>query len=172
MSKIIFQDIDGPLIPLRMYFIGGRPFNQQVGSFIYDPVAVWMIKHLCQKFDAKVVLNSAHNECSYEAMKKQADFNGLGDVIHQDLKTKFPNTPDRLSAIEEWLSRHEDITEWIVIDDMPVDSSRNVAHSRQVPINYNIGMTVESFKHACHLFGETLSPIIGVGQNNYFSHKE
>lgn len=170
--RIIFLDIDGPLIPLRMYFNGNRPFNTEYGSFVYDPIAVAMIKTLASKFDAKVVFNSAHNENPAHIMLHQATFNGLKDVMHTDIITQFPHTPDRLSAIETWLKEHSEVTEWIVIDDMPVDSSRNIAHSRQVPINYSLGMTMDSFQKACELFGEKISPIIGIGQNNYFSYKE
>lgn len=33
--KVIFQDIDGPLIPGRMYFAGGRIMNADKTAFIY-----------------------------------------------------------------------------------------------------------------------------------------
>ena len=86
--NIIFQDIDGPLIPLRMYFGGSRPFNLQAGSFVYDPVAVGMLNHLCEKFGARVVFNSAHNENPHDRMKHQGTVNGL-KYLHDDCKTDY-----------------------------------------------------------------------------------
>lgn len=86
--RIIFQDIDGPLIPLRMYFSGNRPFANDPGSFVYDPVAVAMINHLCEQFGAKVVFNTAHNENPPEIMFKQGHFNGFKH-LHDDIQTDY-----------------------------------------------------------------------------------
>jgi hypothetical protein len=156
-KRIIFQDIDGPLIPLRLFYRGGRPFNQEVRSFIYDPVAVDMIRHLCEKFSAKMVFNSAHCENPHDVMAHQARFNGLGDVLHEDCKTEFISKIDnRFEAIKEWLSRHPEATEWIVIDDAEVHPLR------QVKVNYNIGMTLEDYVHASRLFGEEIGHIVKV----------
>jgi hypothetical protein len=157
--NIIFQDIDGPLIPLRMYFGGNRPFNKQTGSFVYDPVAVAMINNLCEKFNAEIVYNSAHNENSVEVMRHQAKMNGLVH-IHDTVKTNFTTlvTKSRHAAIEEWLSNNK-CNQWIVIDDI------RVHNSRQVLVNYELGMTLTDYQKACTLFGEKVSPIIGVGQS-------
>ena len=72
-NTIIFQDIDGPLIPMRMYYRGARPHNGQ--SFIYDPVAVDMLSVICEKFNARVVFNTLHNENPPEVMMFQAQQN-------------------------------------------------------------------------------------------------
>lgn len=162
MTKIIFQDVDGPLIPLRMYFGGNRPFDVNAGSFIYDPVAVAMINHLCSQYGALMVYNSAHNENSPENMKHQATRNGLVHQ-HEDIKTNFDVLHDfgRHAAIKEWLSRHPEVTDWIVIDDMPVYLPK------QVHVNYSIGMTIEDFQRADYLLsGKEPSKIIGIGQKS------
>lgn len=156
-SKIIFQDIDGPLIPLRLYYRGGRPYNEELGSFIYDPVAVDMIKSLCEKFDAKMVFNSAHCENSHAVMAHQAKINGLHNVLHEDCKTGFiTETDSRYTAIKNWLKKHPEVKEWIVIDDAEVHSPR------QVRVMYNVGMTIDDYFTACRLFGDSVGQIVPV----------
>ena len=167
MSRIIFQDIDGPLIPLRLYFGGGRPYNQQLASFVYDPVAVGMLNHLCDKFNAKVVFNTAHNENPDHVMRHQGSVNNIQHLHPGECTTEFVRSiPNRFDAINDWLSRHNGITEWIVIDDMEVHQPR------QVLVDYSLGMTMESFQNACELFGEKQEQIIGVGQRFYSDHKK
>lgn len=163
--NIIFQDIDGPLIPLRMYFRGIRPFHHKFGSFIYDPVAVDMINYLCEKYNAQMVFNSAHNENSEEIMAHQAKVNGLL-YLHPTIKTDFNIlvTKGRQNAIDDWLTKNQ-CDQWIVIDDIRVNNNR------QVMVNYSLGMTIENFYQACKLFGDKVSPIIGVGQQNPTDYK-
>jgi hypothetical protein len=168
-ERIIFQDIDGPLIPLRMYFGGSRPWDSTRDSFVYDPIAVGMIVTLCQKFNAAVVFNTAHNENPDHIMMHQARYNRLGSVMHPtspctDFVRKFHN---RYEAIDDWLNRHPEIppTQWVVIDDMPVHKTR------QVTVDYTIGMTLANYQEVCELFGEKQSKIIGVGQTQNANYR-
>lgn len=165
--NIIFQDIDGPLIPLRMYYGGSRPFNFQTGSFVYDPVAVGMLNNLCEKFNARVVFNSAHNENPHDRMKHQGTVNGL-KYLHDDCKTDFNIliTQGRLASIEDWVERNTIQGKWIVIDDIVVDKPN------QVLVDYNVGMTIDNYYRACHLFGEKVSTIVGIGQQNPNNYQE
>lgn len=159
--KIIFQDVDGPLIPLRMYYTRERRFDMQTGSFLYDPVAVGMLNHICQQFDAKVVFNSAHCDNPEENMRRQGLHNGFDCLHPTECTTEFVRSiPHRYRAIEDWLSRHPEVTDWIVIDDI------EVYRPRQVLIDYKIGMTINSYYQACELFGQPQPPIIGVGQTH------
>lgn len=164
IERIIFQDVDGPLIPLRMYFGGTRPFDKSTGSFIYDPIAVGMLVSLCQKFNAAVVFNTAHNENTDEIMMHQARYNHLASVMHPTAPcTDFiRKTHDRFGAIDDWLKLHPEIppTQWVVIDDMPVHKTR------QVKVDYTMGMTLANYQEVCELFGEKQPKIIGVGQTH------
>lgn len=167
MSNIIFMDVDGPLIPLRMYYDGSRKFDYQAGSFVYDPVAVGMLHSLCNKFNAQVVFNSAHCENPHEIMRHQARFNGFHTILHDDCKTKFCTAiHDRYQAIVDWIDRNGPISQWIVVDDMPVHLPR------QVLVNYSLGITIDDYYKACQLFtGKMPSAIIGVGQTNNTNYK-
>jgi hypothetical protein len=146
--KIIFQDIDGPLIPMRMYYNGSRPHNGK--SFIYDPVAVDMLRTLCRKFDAKVVFNTAHNENPVDVMMYQATTNGMEDIMYtQDPATSFDDLiVSRLYSIEQWLARHPEVTDWVVIDDYEIKTDR------LVQVDFRTGMTIDTFYRVCDLLGE------------------
>lgn len=139
--KIIFLDIDGPMIPYRMYFTGSRPFNNENNSFVWDPIAVQMINSLTSECDAKIVFNTVHNENPSEILLHQAKFNGLLN-IHEDVKTNYPFTENRYQAITEWVDKHNTISDWIVIDDV------QVCLTRQVKINFDIGITLDNYKKA------------------------
>lgn len=146
-KKIIFQDIDGPLIPFRLYFKGDRPLYQySQGAFFYDPIAVLMLKELCEKCEAKVVFNTAHNENPAEIMKHQAVMNGMVDIMHEDIQTNYckKEFPDlsRSDAIFRWLLNHPEVTDWVVIDDMLVHPTR------QARVDFNIGMTMDTYQLA------------------------
>lgn len=157
--RIIFQDIDGPLIPHRMYFHGGRWYDLVTKSFYFDPIAVGMINSLCHQCDAKVVFNSAHNVNSQEIMHHQAKCNSLLHM-HEDCTTIFPNGADRLGGIHDWLDRHMgEVESWCVIDDMDVGTRK------QVKVDYNIGMTIHNFAEA-HLIltGKPWTPPLFISQ--------
>jgi hypothetical protein len=159
MKKIIFQDIDGPLIPFRMYYTGDRPFDPQQQSFIWDPVAVDMLNRLCEKFDAQIVFNTAHGENPREVLLHQAAYNRL-KYIHPEVKTKYPFTANRYQAITEFLEIYPSIQkfDWIVIDDM------QVCLSRQIKVDWEVGMTLENYKKSCLLLGdEKFSPLLFIG---------
>lgn len=144
--KIIFQDIDGPLIPHRMYFNGGRPFDQNRASFIWDPIAVQMVNKLTNKYDAKIVFSTAHGENPVEVLRHQAACNGLMN-IHPDSKTNFPFTDNKYRAITEWLDAHPNVgrLDWIVIDD------QQVCLTHQVKVHWGVGLTLKNYKKACML---------------------
>lgn len=147
--KIIFQDIDGPLIPHRMYYTGFRPYDTMRNSFVWDPIAVQMINRICEICDAKVVFNTAHCENPAEIMKHQAACNGL-KFLHEDCKTSYPFTDNRYQAITEWLDKHNTISDWIVIDDV------QVCLSRQIKVDWKVGMTIENYRKACQLLGHEI----------------
>lgn len=157
--KIIFQDIDGPLIPHRMYFQGGRWYDPVAKSFFFDPIAVGMINSLCHQLGAKVVFNSAHNVNPKEIMHHQAKCNSLL-FMHDDCTTTFATkTESRLGGIHDWLADHPGVENWCVIDDM------NVGTNRQVKVDYNIGMTIQNFAEAYRILsGEEWKPPLFISQ--------
>jgi hypothetical protein len=150
--KIIFLDVDGPLIPGRMYYESGStficdPLNDQKVSHRYDPIAVGMIKALCDATGAKVVFNSAHNGGGPASMKWQAKCNDLHEYLHEtEWTTQFPNGyGERINGIRGWLENHPEVTTWIDIDDELVPTNR------LVHVHFDIGMTIDNYRKALWL---------------------
>lgn len=147
-TRVIFQDVDGPLIPGRMYYRKEARYDTEKACFLYDPVAVDMLRTLCEKYGARIVFNTAHNEEKHEAMRYKARINGFEDLLHEDCRTEFCVTNEsRLGSCYQWIEKHPEVTEWIVID----DEKLNDPH--QVHINFSVGMTIDNFFMAEQLFG-------------------
>lgn len=163
-ETVIFQDIDGPFIPGRLYFNGHRPVRStEPLAFFWDPVAVMMVNRICEKSNAKVVFNTAHNENPEEIMRYQAAQNGLA-YLHKDCQTLYPRDEySRMKAIEIWLRNHPEINNWVCIDDMEVHPTN------QVRVNFDIGMTLDDFNKSVEILtGKMPSPIIsGIGTTMY-----
>jgi hypothetical protein len=143
MCKIVFCDVDGPLIPGRMYYAKNGHYSQEHGAFIYDPVAVGMLRELCKRCDAKIVYSTAHNETDPNWMRRKARINGMEDLLHEDCRTEFRvSLYNKKDAIVEWLRRHPEIGEkdWIVIDDEHI-----VDGPSQIKVDFGIGLTIGNF---------------------------
>lgn len=130
--KVLFLDIDGPLIPLKIHIQKGNIFTydrHEDGSYVYDPFFIKELNEHCPPQNIKIVFNTAHNDNEGVAdVKYCAIKNGLNpSIIHEKYKTKFPSLIDnRVGAIYDWL--HENVPKgqsckWIVVDDfnLPCD---------------------------------------------------
>lgn len=115
--KVIFLDIDGPMIPASYFLVDSMASWKR--RFPETTIAV--LRELCIRTGAKVVFNTTHNRPFVDvddidvALEKQ----GLDrEHIHEtDLATKYPDLP-RDVAVKEWLHRHPEVTDWIALDDV------------------------------------------------------
>lgn len=115
-TKIIFLDIDGPMIPATMFLVDRMASYNR--TFPCTTIAV--MNRLCEDTGAKIVFNTTHNR----------PFDGVADIevaivsaglnaahLHpSDLKTAYPDLR-RASAVKAWLMRHPEVTDWIALDD-------------------------------------------------------
>ena len=149
-KRVIFLDIDGPMIPLRLYVRGDR-MRHPNGTFLFDPIGVWMINHLCQETDAQVVFNTAHCENPAEILHIQANTNAI-ERVHPEIKTKYmTSVNNRANAIMEFVLRHN-IKDWTVFDDYDMNLKR------QVVVDFDIGITIKDMETAFHhLTGQPVS---------------
>lgn len=116
MNKVIFLDIDGPMIPATMHLIDNMCSWQR--RFPETTVAV--LERLCERTGAKIVFNTTHNR-SMEGVPDievaLMDHNFSGEHIHPtDPKTAYPRAPRRC-AVEDWLAAHPEVTHWVALDD-------------------------------------------------------
>lgn len=161
-QRIIFLDVDGPLIPTPLYYLDP---NVSMRRSIFSTTAVGLVVKLARDAGAKIVFNSTHNDHDYRdaltanvrTLRADAIRHKIpAELIHEDWRTGFPNRiqrkfseasgPVRLRAIEEWISRNGE-TEWIVFDDEPIASDRAIV------VNFDHGITVDDYLKARELFG-------------------
>lgn len=101
--KIIFLDIDGVITSPRT-----------LSWFNFDIYAVNFLRWLCVEVDIKIVISSTwrlnHSKQFFEAI--------FGNIIHDDWKTKSVRMDRRRGLeIDEWLSRHSEVTRYLILDD-------------------------------------------------------
>lgn len=111
--KVLFLDIDGVLNSRRtVVATGGYPhsFDGECRSR-FDWIAVRMIRVLCEKEDASIVLSSSWRHGTH-AVHECA--NGLDLPIFD----KTPALPGvRGEEIQDWLNRHPEVTHYAIVDD-------------------------------------------------------
>jgi hypothetical protein len=146
MKKIIFLDIDGPVIPLKNISAVWRRESQQSRYKVFglaaeflnnaeqerdplqcsDPYAVLMITQLAELADAKIVISSSWRNLSRDKESFIPKFQHLGfdpALLHDDWCTPTfgGSHPVREQEILDWVSRHPEVTHYITIDDEPLD---------------------------------------------------
>lgn len=123
-AKVVFLDIDGPMIPATMFLV------DRMASYHrrFPPTTVAVINRLCEETGAKIVFNTTHNR----------PFDGVPDIgaalveqgldaehIHSDGHTRYPDIPRDL-AVKEWLKRHPEALDWIALDDTKFTDAENL----------------------------------------------
>jgi hypothetical protein len=153
-TKVLFLDIDGVLNSQKTCEAFGNPSK---GGFphgfdadnmaLFDHAAIALIRRLCKKTDASIVLSSSWriihsvNDCA----------NGLDLPI-------FDRTPSlnwygrvRGDEIAAWLSDHPEVTRYAIVDD---DSDMlDWQKSRFVQTNFQEGLTFRNYEDLLCLLG-------------------
>lgn len=147
--KIIFLDIDGPMIPYRCLLLPG----QTPVMTLFDPVAVSLLNDLCEKNHFKIVLHTSwvrimggkptHEHCIKQGIK--------AEHFHEDAWTD-ENIIWRYTRVAEWLERHPEITEYCMVDDDPYQADVYSDHPhpegmslRMVLVNYYVGFMFQTY---------------------------
>ena len=120
MKKIIFLDIDGPMIPARAYFLPKQSFI--VTQF--DPCATGMLLHLIKLTNARIVMSSVHRMQGKDHILKLFEQNGIPSKhLHRDWHTSLDQSLSRTEEIQSWLDDHQDIDYYIAIDDEQLEDT-------------------------------------------------
>lgn len=154
MQKIIFLDIDGPMIPYTSFLMTtphGNPSFEQ----ILDDRCVMVLHRIIKDTGAKIVFNTTHNNNLYPTHETkdgwlpgllgQFEKAGFKDHIHEHNCTKYPHY-DRLTCIKEWL-RSQPIDEkikWVALDDVVM------ADERCYIVNEEYGIGMGAYNHCIH----------------------
>lgn len=141
-EKIIFLDIDGPMIPYRCMFLPG----QTVPVSVFDPVAVSLLNNLCEVDGWRIVLHSSWIKIfGGQYTRDHCVSQGINpDYFHAqawcDEKIHW-----RYSRIAKWLAEHPDVTTYAILDDDEYEVDEKYAHPADmadhlIKINYYTGM--------------------------------
>jgi hypothetical protein len=135
MSKIIFLDIDGPVIPIDV------PLYESVYRTTYNPDSIQYLNLLCEETGAKIVTNSFHNYQDFMDGTLKDDLVKWGlnsNFVHDSWRTIFPAIDytvvnsnvrgiGRLIAIEKYIEDKK-VDNWVCFDDRKFTEMPNLIH--------------------------------------------
>lgn len=154
MNKIVFLDIDGPVIDINCSVI------QSELRLVHNPKSIEMLNKLCDRSGAKIVTNSMHNynEPYGETLREDLIMWGVHeDHFHDSWRTVFPaidyskvESPvrgiGRLIAIQEWLKENGN-HKWVAFDDRKFTDLKNLVH-----ISDGLGIRENHVEQALEVF--------------------
>lgn len=115
MTKIIFLDFDGPMIPLRAYFL---PKQTKPIVSMFDPCAVSLLNKLIDESGAQIVISSTWGMQGRVEIKKVLRKNGIDPKhLHKDWITPRKFSSSRHHEVKWWLDDHPEVTHSVAIDD-------------------------------------------------------
>lgn len=121
MTKILFIDFDGPLIPAKIKFFEHKKTDKIEHWSIFDPFAVSFLNLIFEEEpELYAVLHTSwrkfyDGEFLINHMKNQ----GCNFRFHSDLIAPYKFSSDRWHEISFWLSDHPEISkkDYAIIDD-------------------------------------------------------
>lgn len=146
-EKVIFLDIDGPMIPATMFLV------DRMASFnrVFPVTTVAVVNELCERTGAKIVFNTTHNRPFPDVPNIDAALvrHGLCEShLHPtDRHTNYPDIARDL-AVKEWLARHPEVREWVALDDV-----RCADDDHMILVDGDAGLHVGHLNDAIHRLG-------------------
>ena len=158
-ERIIFLDIDGPMIPGTAYLDNVHCSWEQE---LYYP-CVNVLRKILDASGAKIVFNTSHNVGRYfYSLVQKFEEQGFKNDIHEVKKTLYPSPPAdmvvdrgsdfsesgqrRLACAKWWLKENakSEQTLWVIFDDIKID------HKRAIHVDFDSGLTLSHYNQAAH----------------------
>lgn len=141
--RVLFLDIDGVINSERTFAaFGGYPHDFTASELArFDPVALALVRKLCDKSGCVVVLSSSW----------RLQFTAHEVAAGLDLPV-FASTPDygstfsRADEIAGWLAANPYVTHFAIVDDMALDWPDRTHGAHFVQTNPDIGLTVANYR--------------------------
>jgi hypothetical protein len=119
-KKVLFLDIDGVVLPNKAAYL---PNQTKPLWKIFDPCAVALLNNICHRSRWKIVIHSSwlrywtvHAE-AYNSVKDYCIGQGIkAGHFHDDAECRS-DISWRYDRVDEWLSRHPEITRYVILDD-------------------------------------------------------
>ncbi|MBD5520021.1 MAG: hypothetical protein HDR03_02135 [Lachnospiraceae bacterium] len=159
MSKVLFLDIDGVLNSNSDNDSHQREINY--GTLI-DEEKIKLLAHLVKETNSKIILHSGWRmwfDSDLKPLRLEAkkliellEKEGLNiDGLTPDLTTEEIRQTKKFSLVKAdeillWLKSHNEVTEWVVLDDLDLHNAQIKQH--QVKPDQTIGLTLEDVENA------------------------
>jgi len=150
--KVIFLDIDGPMIPMTSYLNDIQCSIRR--RFPEHTIAV--LNEICKRTDAQIVINSVHNNSFGDDVPDivTALINAGVDkhFFHEKPNTQTPSIQRKL-AVEKWLSENQ-VDDWMAIDDYDfLAEYEGHEHPQMVWVDPDPGLCVRHINQVIERFG-------------------
>lgn len=159
MTKVLFLDIDGVL---NSNFWNDNHQREISDGTLIDEQKIKLLAQLVKKAKAKIILHSGWrvwfddklNPTHKEAQRLVDMLTEEGltiDGVTPDLTTEEIRRTKRFSMVKAdeillWLKEHEDVSAWVVLDDLDLHNIQVEEH--QVKPDQRVGLTIEDVRMA------------------------
>lgn len=166
VQRIVFLDIDGPIINTPMFYLHPGASMQRTAL---NTQAIAYVARLCKIANALVVFNSTHNThdvpdpMTGDMRTIRTDMIRWGlnpNFIHTDWCTDYPQRYDgRLRPIQRWIdkqiAKNPDVDyDWVCFDDEKFTDDK-----RLIVIDFDKGIDYTAYRKAAKVWGFRNDPI-------------
>lgn len=143
MAKIIFLDVDGVLNRCEGMWVKTLPQVHQRLPLVTEANIVSVLNHLVsQRDEIRIVVSSTWRKICADYLEFEEKTGVDHRLIHEDWRTG--NFGDRADQVREWLYRHPEVTQYVVVD----DNVYNFKDYPEIPLiqtHERYGITYEDF---------------------------
>lgn len=159
MAKVLFLDIDGVL---NSNFWNESHQREISDGTLIDEEKIKILALLVKKTNAKIILHSGWRfwfddelkplRTEAERLAALLEKEGLSvNGLTPDLTTEEIRRTKKFSLVKAdeillWLKLHNDVTEWVVLDDLDLHNDQIEQH--QVKTDQTVGLTLEDIEKA------------------------
>lgn len=144
--KILFLDIDGVVLPGRAYSL---PYQTKPIVKKFDPCSVALLNDACEQGGWKIVIHSSWlrywNAADGESVKNHCIEEGIKEKHFHEESECSPQLHWRYDRIDDWLSRHKEVEDFIILDDTPPEEGYPRT-DKVLLTNFEEGITLEVFR--------------------------
>lgn len=150
-DKVLFLDIDGVLLPRRMY---NAPNQTRPLVTVFDPGVVGMVNTLAKECGYKFVIHSSWLRSSVLGsmgitdVKSHMVSQGLKkEYFHEDHSCLYRFSGTRWHAILDWLEEHPEVEDYWILEDEPCHGYdwSVLKQDRIMTTEFNEGLTYNQF---------------------------
>lgn len=159
MSKVLFLDIDGVL---NSDFWNDRHQTEISDGTLIDEEKIKLLALLVKETDAEIILHSGWrfwfdaerkplcteaNKLVGQLEKENLYISGVTpDLTTEEIRKTRKFSLVKADEILLWINLHDDVTEWVVLDDLDLHNDQIRQH--QVKTDPTIGLTLENVRQA------------------------